>query len=101
MSGFPVLVRPVDATEEDLDDPGAVSVEMLPRVHDGTSEDADPRAFGRAKGGAPVEIMLHLVGARLFEAEDLAALRIDPGPDVAGGAVLSCGVPPSEISSNA
>jgi hypothetical protein len=33
--------------------------------------------------------MLQLFGARLFETENIAALRIDPGHDVPDGAVLA------------
>jgi hypothetical protein len=38
--------------------------------------------------------MFQLKGARLFEAENLAALRIDPGHDVPNGAVLAASVHP-------
>ena len=38
--------------------------------------------------------MFQLVGARLFEAKDLAALRIDPGHNVPNGAVLAAGIHP-------
>ena len=38
--------------------------------------------------------MFQLVGARLFETENLAALRIDPGHDVPDGAVLAASVHP-------
>ena len=38
--------------------------------------------------------MLHLFGARLFEAENLASLRIDSGHDVPDRAVLAGGVHP-------
>jgi hypothetical protein len=38
--------------------------------------------------------MLQLVGARLFETEDLATLRIDPGHDVPDGAVLAGSIDP-------
>jgi hypothetical protein len=122
---FPVLVRLINAlekslslfvlrqVEEELDDPGAVTVEMLLQVHDGTIpllpdgllveqlfrkplaaenlrmhandehllvigtiEDADPPAFRQPAGRAPEKIVLQFFGARLFETENLAALRI-------------------------
>ncbi|MGB7758803.1 MAG: hypothetical protein WBL61_03185 [Bryobacteraceae bacterium] len=40
--------------------------------------------------------MFQFVGARLFEAKDLAALRIDPGHNVPNGAVLAAGIHPLE-----
>ena len=55
----------------------------------GTIEDADPPAFGKVAGRAPEKIMFQLFRARLFETEDLAAFRIDPGHDVPDGAVLA------------
>ena len=58
----------------------------------GTIEDADPPAFGQTARGAPEKIVLQLLGARLFETEHLAALRIDSGHDVPDGAVLAGGV---------
>ena len=58
----------------------------------GTIEDADPPAFGKPARRAPEKIMLQFFGARLFEAENLAALRIDAGHDVPDGAVLAGGV---------
>ena len=58
----------------------------------GTVEDADPPAFGKPAGGAPEKVVLQFLGARLLEAEDLAALRIDAGHDVPDGAVLAGGV---------
>jgi hypothetical protein len=60
----------------------------------GTIEDADPPAFGKAARRAPEKIMFQFFGARLFETENLAALRIDPGHDVPDGAVLAGGVHP-------
>ena len=39
----------------------------------GTIEDADPAAFRKAACRAPEKIMFQLFGARLFEAENLAA----------------------------
>ena len=50
-----------------------------------------PRS-GRRLGGAPEKIVLQFLGARMFEAEHLAALRIDAGHDVPDGAVLAGGV---------
>ena len=50
-----------------------------------------PRS-GRPAGGAPEKIVLQILGAGLFEAENLAALRIDAGHDVLDGAVLAGGV---------
>jgi hypothetical protein len=60
----------------------------------GTIEDADPPAFRQMTGRAPEKIMFQLLGARLFETENLAALRIDPGHDVPDGAVLAASVHP-------
>ena len=60
----------------------------------GTIEDADPPAFRQPAGRAPQKIVLQFLGARLFEAEHLAALRIDPGHDVPDGAVLAGRVHP-------
>src|SRR5664279_694135 len=59
-----------------------------------TIEDTDPSAFGKAAGRTPEKIMLQLFGARLFEAENLTALRIDPRHDVPDGAVLTGRVHP-------
>ena len=58
----------------------------------GAIEDADPPALRQAAGGAPEKIVLQFLGAGLFEAEDLAALRIDAGHDVPDSAVLAGGV---------
>ena len=55
----------------------------------GAVEDADAAAFRQVARGAPEKIVLQLARARMLEAEHLAALRIDPGHDVADGAVLS------------
>ena len=52
-----------------------------------------PRSGSRQRR-APEKIVLQLLGARLFEAEHLAALRIDPGHDVPDGAVLAGRVHP-------
>ena len=43
----------------------------------GTIEDADPSAFRKAACRAPEKIMFQFFGARLFETENFAALRID------------------------
>jgi len=60
----------------------------------GTIEYADVTALGKPACRAPEKIMFQFVGARLFEAEDLAALRIDPGHNVPDGAVLAAGIHP-------
>ena len=60
----------------------------------GTIEDADLPAFGKPARRAPEKIVFQLLGARLFETENLAALRIDPGHDVPDGAVLAGSVHP-------
>jgi len=52
-------------------------------------EDADPPAFRQMAGGAPEEIVLQFLDARLLETEDLAALRVDAGHDVPDRAVLA------------
>src|ERR1039458_8725067 len=52
----------------------------------GAIEDGDPPAFGKPVRRAPEKIMLQFLGAWLFETEYVAALRIDPGHDVADGA---------------
>ena len=55
----------------------------------GSVEDADPPAFRQIARGAPEKIVLQFGGAGMLEAEDLAALRIDPGHHMPDGAVLS------------
>ena len=60
----------------------------------GAIEDADPPAFRQMTGRAPEKIMFQLLGAGLFETENLAALRIDPGHDVPNGAVFPASVHP-------
>src|ERR1700689_1682488 len=117
--------------EEELEDTGAVTVEMLLQVDDGTIpllpdgllveqlsrkpltaenlrmhpndehllivraiENADPPSFRQMAGGAPKKIVLQLLGARLLETENFAALRIDPGHDVPDGAVLAGSIDP-------
>ena len=55
----------------------------------GSVEDADPPAFRQIAGGAPEKVVLQFGGAGMLEAEDLAALRIDPGHHVPDGAVFS------------
>ena len=52
-----------------------------------------PRSGSRQRR-APEKIVFQLLGARLFETENLAALRIDPGHDVPDGAVLAGSVHP-------
>ena len=60
----------------------------------GTIEDADPPAFRQMAVRAPEKIMFQFLGGRLFETENLAALRIDPGHDVPDGAVLAGSIHP-------
>ena len=55
----------------------------------GSVEDADPPAFRQIAGGAPEKIVFQFGGAGMFEAEHLAALRVDPGHHVLDGAVFS------------
>ena len=47
-----------------------------------------PRS-GRSRRGAPEKIVFQFGGAGMFEAEHLAALRVDPGHHVPDGAVFS------------
>src|SRR5438093_1085091 len=54
-----------------------------------TVEDADATALGQETRGAPEKIMLQLLGARVLEAEHLAALGIDAGHHVLDDAVLA------------
>jgi hypothetical protein len=49
---------------------------------------------GQPAGGAPEKIVFQLIGAWLFEAENLAALGIYPGHHVPNGAVLAASVHP-------
>ena len=58
----------------------------------GTIEHADPPPFGKPAGRAPEKIMFQFFGAWLFEAEHFAAFRIDPGHDVANGAIFAGGI---------
>ena len=58
----------------------------------GTVEDADSASLGRRQIGAPQEIVLEFGGAGLFEACDVAALRVDAAHDVANGAIFTGGV---------
>jgi hypothetical protein len=60
----------------------------------GTIEYAHLPAFRKPARRAPEKIMFQLIGARLFETVNLAALRIDPGHDVLDGAVLAGSVHP-------
>ena len=55
----------------------------------GSVEDADPPAFRQIARGAPEKIVFQFGGAGMFEAEHLAALRVDPGHHVPDGAVFS------------
>jgi len=64
-------------------------------------EDAYTPAFGKPACGAPKKIMFQFLGTRLFEAENLAPFRIDPGHNVPDGAVLAGGVQSLKISSKA
>ena len=52
-------------------------------------EDADPAPLGQAPHVPPEEVVVELLGRRLLEAEDLAALGVDPGHDVLDRAVLA------------
>ena len=54
-----------------------------------TIEDADMAALGQKPRGLPQEVMFQLLGAGMFEAEDLAALRIDARHHVLDGAVFA------------
>jgi hypothetical protein len=58
----------------------------------GAVVDADPASLGQSTSVTPQEIMLHLLGRRFLEREDLAALRVDAGHHVLDGAVLAGGV---------
>ena len=55
-------------------------------------EDADPAALGQGPGVSPEEVVVELLGRGLLEAEDLAALGVDPRHDVLDRAVLAGGV---------
>ena len=55
----------------------------------GSVEDADPPAFRQIARGAPEKIVLQFRGAGMFEAENLAALRVDPGHHMLDGAIFS------------
>ena len=57
-----------------------------------TIEDADPPAFGKPARRAPKKIVLQFLGAGLFETENLAPLRVDPGHDVPDRAVFAGGI---------
>ena len=57
----------------------------------GAVEVTDPPAFGQAASGPPEEVMLKFFTGELFEAEDLAALKVDSGHDVADRAVFAAG----------
>jgi len=51
----------------------------------GSVEDTDPPALREITSGAPEKIVLQFGRAWMFEAEDLAALRIDTGHNVLDG----------------
>ena len=52
-------------------------------------EDADPAPLGQAPHVPPEEVVVELLGRRLLEAEDLAALRVHAGHDVLDRPVLA------------
>jgi hypothetical protein len=60
----------------------------------GTIEDANPPTLWKPARCTPKEIMFQFVGARLFETENFATLRIDTGHDVPDGSVLAGSVHP-------
>ena len=55
----------------------------------GSVEDADPSAFRQIARRAPEKIVFQFGGAGMLEAEDLAALRVDPGHHMPDGTVFS------------
>jgi len=55
----------------------------------GPVEDADPPALREITTGAPEKIVLQFGRTPMFEAEDLAALRIDAGHHVPDGTIFS------------
>ena len=61
-----------------------------------TIEYADSSAFWQTSGSPPEKIMLQLFRARLFKAENLAALRVDPGHHVPDCAIFARCVRPLE-----
>ena len=67
----------------------------------GAVEDADPPALRQVADAAPQEVVLQFGRAGMLEAEDLAALRIDPGHHVLDDAVLPGGIHAWKISSTA
>jgi len=56
-----------------LDAPGNKNLFVVRSV-----KDANPSAFRKVPGRAPEKIVLQFTCAGMLEAEDLAALRIDP-----------------------
>jgi hypothetical protein len=58
----------------------------------GSVEDTDPPALREITSGAPEKIVLQFGRAWMFEAEDLAALRIDTGHNVLDGPIFSGGI---------
>ena len=57
-----------------------------------TIEDADPATLWQRDHAAPHEIVIELLGCRLLEGIDLAALRIDASEYAFDGAVLARGI---------
>src|SRR5450631_3205351 len=55
----------------------------------GSVKDTDPPALRQIAGRAPEKVVLQFGGAGMFEAEYLAALRIDPGHHVLDSAIFS------------
>lgn len=58
----------------------------------GTVENANAAPHGEALGRPPEKVVGEFLTAWLFEAVDLATLRIDPAHDVANGPVLARGI---------
>ena len=58
----------------------------------GAIVNADAPTFRQAAGRAPEKVVFQVLGARVFEAKNLAALRVDAGQDVLDGAILAGGV---------
>ena len=55
-------------------------------------EDADASAFGQGLHVAPEEVVVEFFGRGFFKAEDLTALGVHAGHDVADGSVFAGGV---------
>ncbi len=60
----------------------------------GPIENSNLPAFGKPANCAPKKIVFQLLGARLFEAGNLAALRIDPRHNMPDGAIINSSVHP-------